>query len=143
MGRWPGKMGISRGWRWPAHPGWLRKLARECRGALLMETVMAVMAFTLVGTAALVGLSTTQISGAKTEDQSIAENLARNQMEHVFSLPYQDPPSSYPSVAAPPGYSVATAATEFVAGDVRIEKIVVTVTHGGQGVLTLETLRAK
>ncbi len=107
-----------------------------------MEAVVGVAAFSLVGTAVISGLSTTQISSARAERQSIAENLGRNQMESVFSEPYSEPPSSYTSVPAPPGYGVTAVADEYVPGDTTIEMIIVTVTHGGADVLVLETLRA-
>ena len=71
--------------------GQLRTLAGDCRGALLLETVIAIMVFSLVGVAVLGGLSTAYTSGAKTEVQSVAENLARNQVESIFSGPYREP----------------------------------------------------
>ena len=57
----------------------------------MLETVVAVVIFTLVGTAVLAALSTAHTSGARTESQSIAENLARNQMEDAFCRAYQEP----------------------------------------------------
>jgi len=110
-------------------------------GALLVETVVAVMVFTAVGTAVLTGLSTSQTSSGKTERQSIAENIARNQMEYVASLPYQPPPHTYPSVGVPAGYSVTAQAIEDVPGDTNIEKVVVTINFEGQVILSLETFR--
>jgi len=114
-----------------------------CRGGLMLETVIAVAVLGLVGTAVLAGLSTTQSSGAKTEGQSVAENIARNQMEHIFALPFQDPPSTYSVVATPAGYGVTAQALQYVPGDVNIEKLVVTVTRGAQELLVLETLRTR
>ena len=121
----------------------LRNLAVGTRGSLLIEAVVATTIFTIVGSAVLVGLSTTHISGAKTEEQSVAENIARNQMEKVFSLPYRDPPSTYPAIVTTSGYQVFAAAEEYVIGDPNIEKVVVRVTHESQEVLVLETMRAK
>ena len=121
----------------------LRSLAVGCRGGLMMETVVAVMVFTAVGVAVLVGVSTTHMSGAKVEGQSISENIARNQMEYIFSLPYQEPPSTYPAIATPLGYSVVALAQEYVTGDTFVERVEVTVSHEGQVILALETLRAK
>ena len=121
----------------------LRNLAVGTRGSLLIEAVVATTIFTIVGSAVLVGLSTTHISGAKTEEQSVAENIARNQMEKVFSLPYLDPPSTYPAIATSSGYGVSAAAEEYVVGDPNIEKVVVRVTHESEEVLVLETMRAK
>lgn len=110
-------------------------------GIALLEVVIALSLFALVGIAVLVGTSTIHSSGAVTEEQSLAENIARNQMERLFSEPYQPPPSSYTSISVPSGYNVAAAASEYVPGDTNIERIIVTITHQGQHILTLETLR--
>ena len=114
-----------------------------CQGGFLLETVVAVAIFTLVGTAAVSGLSMTQTTGAKAEVRSIAENVSRNQMEYLFSLPYQLPPSWYPTVTPPAGYSVSAEAQEYVPGDSNVEKVVVTVTRDGQDLFILETMRTK
>lgn len=121
----------------------LQTLPRDCRGASLMETVIAVMVFALVGTAVLSGVSTAHTSGATTERQSTAENIARNQMEYAFSLPYQNWPSSYPTIGVPQGYAVTCQAEEYVLGDLNIEKVIVTVTFDSTQQLVLETLRTK
>ena len=121
----------------------LREIAQESRGAIMVEMVVTVLVFSLVGTAVLSGVATTQTSGFKTETQSIQESMARNQMEYMFSLPYQDPPTSYPTISVPQGYEVTCVAAEIVPGDPNIEKVIVTVTFDGTHQLVLETLRAK
>ncbi len=121
----------------------IRTLAQDCSGAFMLEAVITVLVLSLVGTAVLSGLSTVHISGASTERQSTAENIARNQMEYVASLGYQDPPYSYPTVLVPAGYAVTSEAKEHVVSDTNIEKIVVTVSLGGTQQLVLETLRTK
>ena len=113
------------------------------RGGLIVEAVVSITVFTLVGSGVLAAVSTTQIAGAQVERQSIGENIARNQMEQVFSLPYRDPPSTYPAIATSSGYGVSAAAEEYVVGDPNIEKVVVRVTHESEEVLVLETMRAK
>ena len=109
----------------------------------MLEAVLAMTIFALAGTAVLMGISTLQVSGAKTESQSVAENLARNQMEQVFSQPYQDPPSTYPSYPTPTGYSVTAVAEEYVVADPNVQMLRVTVNHEAEVVLVLETLRVK
>ena len=61
----------------------LTLFAKGERGALLMETIIALVVFVLVGGTVLRGVSTTFLSGAVTENQSIAENIARNQLESL------------------------------------------------------------
>ena len=113
------------------------------RGGLIVEAVVSITVFTMVGSGVLAAVSTTQISGAQVESQSISENVARNQMEYIFSLPYQNPPSAYPTIVVPPGYSVTVAAEEKEPGVVTIAKIVVTVSQDGQEVLVVETYRTE
>ncbi len=125
---------------------WLQQaniLARGSKGMLLAEAVIAAGVFTLVGSAVMVGVATTHRSGNSTEGQSFAENLARNQMESVFNQAYQLPPSAYPAVTTPAGYTITAEAIEEVPGDTNIERITVTVNRSGQDVLILETLRVK
>ena len=77
----------------------------------MLETAVASMVFALVGTAVLAGLSTSTKTGGKTEEQSIAENIARNQMEFLFSEPYREPnQTAYPTITPPAGYTVSTVA---------------------------------
>ena len=78
-----GRLGVSAASR-------LRILAWDCRGALLLETIIAAMVFALIGVAVLAGLNTAFISGSKTEVQATAENLARNHMESLFSQPFRE-----------------------------------------------------
>ena len=123
---------------------WLLRAARDCAGGPLIETVVALSVFAMVGTAVLVGVQTIQNSGNRTEGKAVAENLARNQMEHVFNLAYKDATSTYGSISSvPSGYVVTAAANQFVSGDLDVQKVVVTVTRGGESLLVLETLRTR
>ena len=123
---------------------WLKTLALGSRGSPVLEAAVAILVFGSIGTAILIGVSTVQNSGSRTENHSVAENLVRNQMEHIFSLPYQGPTSTYPSITGvPSGYSVTNEAQTFVAGDTNIAKIVVTVIWGSRDIIVLETLRSK
>ncbi len=123
--------------------GRLWRLGRDCRGSLLLETVVASTVFALVGTAVLSGLSTTYRAGSITEEQSVAEHIARNQMESIFEQVYREPDQTpYPTIAVPAGYSVSTVAT-YVDGntDPEFEKLSLTVSRGSKELLVLETVR--
>lgn len=63
-------------------------------GGLLLEVVVALSLFSLVGAAIMVGLSTVYKSSSVTSDQSVAENVARNQMEQVLTLRFAGKHSS-------------------------------------------------
>ena len=124
-------------------------LVSDCRGGMFMETILVVMIFGVVGTAVLSGISGTRSSGARTERQAFAENIARNQIEYIFTLPYQEPPSTYPSIDLSgqdyAGYAVSGQAIEDPdsGGNPNIERVLVTVSFGGEEILSLETLRTK
>ena len=120
-------------------------------GGLLIEVIIAVFVFTLVGTAILSGISTTQISGARVENQAIAENIARNQIEYIMAQVYIPPGGQdYQLISFPPGYSLVVTKEMLevnVEGSLEtldpntIEMVVVTVSYGGNPVLTLETVK--
>lgn len=120
-----------------------QSLLKGRRGSLLLEVVIASMVLTLVGAAVLGGLSLVHRSGAKVEQHSIAENIARNQMEFVFSQPYLSWPSTYAAINVPPGYSARAEGSELVAGNQNVQKVTTTVSRDGQDILVLETVRVK
>ena len=109
----------------------------------MVETIVAITVFALVATAMLAGVSTAKTSGSKADGQATAENLVRNQIEEIFSQPYQAPPVTFTSIAAPAGYSVTATAVEYVPGDSNVERIEVTVTRGGDVIRVIETLRTR
>jgi hypothetical protein len=119
----------------------LRRLAKDCKGGLLLEMAIMVFILVVVGTAVLTGVSTTHLSGAAVEVQSTAENIGRNQMESVMTQPYQAAPSNYAVIATPEGYSVTAVAEEDVAGEPNVQRVIVTVSFAGEDVLILETIR--
>ncbi len=127
----------------------IRDKVQDRHGALLLETIVAITVFAAVGLAVLLGVGAAHISGNSVEGKSIAEQLARNQMEYVFTQAYQNPPATYVSISdatdvtygVPTGYTVGATAQEYQSGVVAIEKVTVTVNRDGQSLLVLETLR--
>ena len=101
------------------------------------------MVFSMVGVAVLSSLGTVNIAGALTEEQSQAENIARNQMEAIFAQVYREPDQTpYPAIAVPGAYSVTTAVTHLNGDtDPSVEKIALTISHHGKELLLLETVR--
>ena len=116
---------------------------RDERGALLVEALVAVSVFTLLGAAVMTGLSATGRAARSIDESTASENLARNQIETVLAAAYQDPPHTFATLTPPPGYAVTAEAVELVPGDPNIAKIVVSVTLNGQPTLTLESVRLK
>ena len=119
--------------------------ARLCdeRGAMMIEALIAVSVFTLLGAAVLSGSTATRNASASAEQAAVAENIARNQLETILAAPYQDPPHTYTPISTPPGYAVTADAQELIGGDTNIAALVVTVTLKGDPVLTLESLRTR
>ena len=123
----------------------LRAFAGSNSGGLLLEAVVASAVFALVGTAVLAGLGTTYKVGAKTETQSVTENIARNQMEYIFTQPYREPDQTpYPTITVPSGYSVSPVATHLSGNtDPEVESISLTINWEGQEILVLDTVRLR
>ena len=118
----------------------------------MIESVVAVLLFTVVGSAVLSGLSTVHRSSATTERQAILENIARNQMHYLNSQPFVVAPYTYassscpgPTVNLPTGYNITCTADvysdAYLTGDDHLSKLIVTVDHEGQQQMVLETLR--
>ena len=121
-----------------------RRLGPDCRGSLLLESVVVAMVFSLVGTAVLAGMNTAYTSGARVDAHARAENIARNQIEAAFGEAYKPPGQTpYPAINVPAGYSVSVVASDIPGStpDPDIEQLVVTVSVDGNDVLTLTGLR--
>ena len=132
--------------------GRLRRIAQDDRGAALMEAVMGITIFAALGTALMIGIRTANISGEVVEDHSIAEKLARNQMEYVYTQTYVAPGGNYETLDqaqtitynVDQGYTVTAQALTYtnpIVTDTDIERVVVTITRGTKTILVLETLR--
>ncbi len=81
--------------------------ARGQTGALLIETVVALTVFGVLGSVVLSGVQTSFISKRNFDSQSVAENLVRNQMEAVLDQTYKGWPDTYSSVTSTPaGFSI-------------------------------------
>lgn len=130
------------------------RLVRDSSGQMLIEVVLAISIFGAVGTAVVLGVRTAHISASLVEDHSIAERLARNQIESVFNQAYKPPESqsvAYDTLSeagacgSNTGHSICAEALEMQAADGfqgTVERVVVTVSVDGRAVLVLETLRA-
>ncbi len=113
------------------------------RGALLLETMAAIFVLGLVGTALLTALSTVMGSTDTIVGEADLDNLARNQMEYMYSLPYQPPPSAYPTLAVPAGYVITCQASVLEVGNSAIENVLVTITVNGVVEFELAAIRAQ
>ena len=117
--------------------------ARGQTGGLLIETVVALTVFGVLGSAVLSGVQTSFISKGNFDVQSEVENLVRNQMEYVLAQTYKPWTDVYdPVTSTPAGYSIVADALQYgTSTDPNIETVRVTVTHQGQTVKVFETVR--
>ena len=128
----------------------IRPVFSNSLGITLMETIIALAMFSSAGTAVLLGVRAAHTSSDRVNASAVAENLARNQMEYVFSLPYIAPTGTYASIAddaglnisVPTGFAISTATQTYVSDSYSgtIEKVLVTITRDGQSILVLESL---
>ena len=105
----------------------------------LVESLLAVA---ILGSAVymlLGGLSTGAISIGILQEDVIAENLGRTQLEYTKSLPFRTAPFSYASIEEiPEGYTITANATLISSRDDNIQRLIITVFHGNKSVYILE-----
>ncbi len=116
--------------------------SRGQTGGLLIETVIALTVFGVLGSVVLSGVQTSHISKRNFDSQSVAENLVRNQLERTLEQTYKGWPDTYDAVSSTPaGFTVTSQAVQYsTSTDTNIETIRVTVTHEGQTVKVFETI---
>lgn len=119
----------------------LSRLAEE-KGALLLESLVAVGLLVTVLSATVAGLSTASISVRVNEERTTAQNIARSQLEHTMNEPFCAAPCSYPTIATPTGFTVTSDAVAYNPPDPNLETIFVTVYRDGQAVVSIEGLKA-
>jgi len=109
--------------------------------------VEVVVALAIIG---LIGLGFSSAFGtgfkvlAQTDELETAKNLAESQMEYVKSLAYESS-GTYPAGAVPveyPNYSAAVTSASITDRDTNIQRITITISHGGVQVLALEGFKA-
>ena len=132
----------NRWWPWDWHLGQgvqrlLQRVAQDSKGFAMLESIMAITIFASLGTAVAVGIRTADLSTQEVEGHSLAEKLARNQMEYVLTQNYKNPGPSVQYVSIEndsdftvgPGFNVSADAVGYITGDTDIEKALVTVTR--------------
>ncbi|MBI3744911.1 MAG: hypothetical protein HY261_11595 [Chloroflexi bacterium] len=117
-----------------------RKGVLSQRGFTLVMIVVALGVMSTTATALVGAMSTGNLGLRVVSNDATAARLAVSQMENTKSYtPYQAAPATYPSIAAPAGYTLTASASEITGYAVSsIEKITVTVQRGNVTVRTLE-----
>ncbi len=112
------------------------------RGSFLLEAIVVLSVFSVLGLAILRGVGTSFVSKRNFDIQSIGENLTRNQMEAVFNQAYVPPGNSYASVSAPANFAVTANTLTYDVSSTDVETVRVTVSQNGQTVKVTDTLRS-
>ena len=110
----------------------------------MVEMLISVTILVALSSATLVGVNAAQRARHRLDLHAQAENIARNQMEYVFSLPYQTSTGLYGLVSGlPSSYTVSVTTTVESANDTNLQRIRVRIIQGGEVILSLDTIRAK
>ena len=112
-------------------------------GSAFIEVLASLALLGLIAVAFLSGLATTSKAAIVASEQSIAEGLARGQMEWVKGVGYTDNATEYTPAAIPSaedytGYSATITAEPLHNPDDGIQKITVKVKHYDKEVYILE-----
>jgi len=109
-------------------------------GMALLETVVALAILGTIAVTFLSGLVTTSKAAFTADERATAESLAQSQMEWVQSANYtnQYPPAPIPSGKDYINYSANITVAPLDGADDDIQKITVTVSRSGEGVMILE-----
>ena len=100
------------------------------RGSLLLETVVALSVFGLVGPSLMSGIQTSYLSKTQFDIRSRAENIVRNEMESVFAQAYKPPGQTYATATTSDGFTVTSQAIDYsTSSDSNLETVRVTVQH--------------
>jgi len=124
------------------------------RGVTLVETLVALALMGIIAAAFLGGLATVSKATFIVDEQAMAENLARSQMESVKSqsyISYANPDhGNYGLITAPDGYSVEITVVPVDPNtgqplpsgqDNGMQKITAIVKHQGKQVITFESYK--
>jgi len=114
----------------------------KSKGVALMETMLAIALLGIVAVAFLGGISIAFKALFIADERTTAQSLAQSQMEYVKNCTYNntDPIPYEQTDESPdyPGYTFSVNVTLLNPPDVKIQKIIITIKHHEEDVLTLE-----
>ena len=137
---------------------WLRRDGPTQSGIMLLETLVLLSVFGVLGTVVAGAVQTSYLTKRVVESQAITENLIRNQLEYTYQQPYLLPQGTASGcLPAPPAGRYCPAGVPAGAGNFAVTaevfayppylvnnltKIKITVTHDGVVAREFYSLRA-
>jgi type II secretory pathway pseudopilin PulG len=111
-------------------------------GLGLVETLVAVAVLGTSVVAFISGLSAGSLAIREQDRTMVAQGLAQTQLEYTKSYAYNAGASTYPTVSAPPGYSISVGVSAVPNTDTNMQKITVTVSREDAATVTIEGYKA-
>lgn len=115
------------------------------KGFTLLETIAALALFSVITFGFLTGLFTVTKATVVAKDRTVAENLARNELEYVKGLSYQYGADEYevnPSLDIPVGWNLNPPVVSPInEPDDGVQKVTVNVERNGELVLSMFTYK--
>lgn len=113
-------------------------IARGERGITLVESLVAIAILGGGILTLVLAMSSGALAVRENDRQSIAQGLARTQLEYIKSYAYNPSATTYPAVSAPDGYAIAVAVAAVPGTNSNIQKITANVIRDGAVVITAE-----
>jgi type II secretory pathway pseudopilin PulG len=104
------------------------------RGLGLVETLVAVAILGTAVVAFVVSLSAGSLAVSEQDTETVAQTLAQTQMEYIKNYPFNPAAITYPTVAAPGGYTINVGVSLVGGTDANIQKITVDILQSGASV---------
>jgi type II secretory pathway pseudopilin PulG len=121
------------------HKRFIRTLAgRGERGITMVESLVAIAILGGGILTLVLAMSSGALAVKENDRQSVAQGLVRAQLEYTKSCAYNPSASTYPTVAAPAGYSVSVEVSPVPGTGTNIQKISARVFYDSVVVITAE-----